>query len=257
MMRQVRGAVGRCKRRRLGTLVASAQAPGVKLLCLAALAVACAAPPQRPHRPTDGIVAGLARDHDTGDPVAHAQIRLTAAGRAPRVTTSNDRGQYLLERVAPGTYEVHAVFAGQPIDVRNVVVSAGQTSYVDVVFTLGRPEPLRDDYSDRATQIERYHPSGLAASIAAIEGTVADVHTRERVPGAVVTAVRDSDTNDAEQTLSDDQGRYRFDGVAPGTYTISAYYSVGGHAQIEVRRADIAVAGAEAVSVPLWLELDR
>jgi hypothetical protein len=225
----------------------------VKVLYVVALVAACAAP-QRPQRPTEGVVAGLARDHDTGDPVAHAQIRLTAAGRAPRMTTSNDRGQYLLERVAPGTYQVHAVFAGQPIDVRNVLVSPGQTSYVDVVFTLGRPEPLRDDYSDRATQIERYHPSGLAASIAAIEGTVADAHTRERVPGAVVTAVGDTGT---EQTLSDDQGRYRFDGLAPGTYTISAYYSVGGHAQIEVRRADIAIAGAEAVSVPLWLELDR
>lgn len=227
----------------------------MKLLCLAALVtVACAGPQRRPPRPADGIVAGLARDHDTGDPVAHAEIRLTATGRAPRVTMSNDRGQYLLERVAPGTYAVHAVFAGQPIDVHNVVVSPGQTSYVDVVFTLGRPEPLRSDYSDRATQIERYHPSGLAVSIAAIEGTVADANTRERVAGAVVTAVGDTGT---EQTLSDDDGRYRFDRLAPGSYTVSAYYSVGGHAQIEVRRADIEVAGAEAVSVPLWLELDR
>ena len=43
----------------------------------------------------------------------------------------------------------------------------------------------------------------------------------------------------------------------PGTYVISAYYSVGGHGEIEVRRSDVAVAGGEAVVVPLWIESAR
>jgi hypothetical protein len=227
----------------------------MKLLCLVALfAAACAPAPRPPHRPSEGIVAGLVRDYDTGDPIAHAEIQLTSGTQRPHVTTSNDRGHYLIEHVPPSTYDVRAVFAGQPIDVRNVVVAAGKESYVDLMFTPGRPVPLRNDYTDRATQIERYHPRGLAANVAAIEGTVADANTRERVAGAVVTAVRGAVT---EQTLSDDRGRYRFDGLPPGTYTVSVYYSIGGRAQIEVRRSDIAVAGAEVVSVPLWLELDR
>ena len=81
-----------------------------------------------------------------------------------------------------------------------------------------------------------------------------DTSTKERVPGAVVTAV--TLAGQTEQTVSDDDGRYRFD-LAPGTYAVSAYYSIGGRGQIEVRRSGIAVAGAEAVSVPLWIELVR
>jgi hypothetical protein len=38
---------------------------------------------------------------------------------------------------------------------------------------------------------------------------------------------------------------------------VSAYYSIGGRAQIEVRRSAITVEGAEAVVVPLWIELGR
>lgn len=199
-------------------------------------------------------MAGLARDHDSGDPVARAEIRLVAPGVKPFVTASNDRGMYHIDRVPPGTYEVRAVFAGQPIEIRNVVVTPGQASYVDVVFTLGRPEPLRGDYNDRASQIDRFKPRGLADSVSIIEGTVSDSGTRERVPGAVVTAVSEGGT---EQTVTDEQGRYRFETLAPGTYAVSAYYSIGGRAQIEVRRSDISVAGAEAVIVPLWIELTR
>ncbi|MDX2092842.1 MAG: carboxypeptidase-like regulatory domain-containing protein [Kofleriaceae bacterium] len=227
----------------------------MRLLALVALAcaVACGGP-QRPPRPTEGAIAGLARDHDSGDPVARAEIRLVAPGKKPLVTSSNDHGIYHIDRVPPGTYEVRAVFAGQPIEIRNVVVTAGQASYVDVVFTLGRPEPLRGDYNDRASQIDRYKPRGLAETVSMIEGTVSDAGTRERIPGAVVTAVRNGET---EQTITDEHGRYRFETLAPGTYAISAYYSIGGRGQIEVRRGDIAVAGAEAVIVPLWIELTR
>lgn len=211
-------------------------------------------PPERPRRPTEGAVAGLARDRDSGDPVALAEIELAAPDKPVRKTTSNDRGIYHIDRVVPGTYLVRALFAGQPIEIRNVVVTPGQASYVDVVFTLGRPEPLRGDYNDRASQIERFRPRDLSPSSSIIEGTVSDAGTRERIAGAVVTAVGAGGTT---QTVTDEHGRYRFESVAPGDYAVSAYYSLGGRAQIEVRRSDISVAGAEAVIVPLWIELDR
>ena len=60
----------------------------------------------------------------------------------------------------------------------------------------------------------------------------------------------------AQQTVSDNAGRYHFE-LAPGTYSISAYYSLGGRGQIEVRRSGIDVHAAEAVVVPLWVELAR
>nr|MBA3818611.1 carboxypeptidase regulatory-like domain-containing protein [Deltaproteobacteria bacterium] len=160
--------------------------------------------------------------------------------------------------LAPGRYTMRATFAGQPIDVTNIDVRAGEITLVDLVFTLGRPDPISIDHSVLlGSEIARYRPKQLTASQALIEGTVTDIGTRQRVPGAVVTAVHASGPATTEHTVSDDQGRYRFEAMPPGTYSISAYYSVGGRGQIEVRRSGIEVAGAEAVSVPLWIEMQR
>ena len=92
--------------------------------------------------------------------------------------------------------------------------------------------------------------------MANIEGAVTDTGNHERVPGAVVTALRAGEAA-AHQTVTDDQGRYRFDRIEPGSYTVSAYYSISGRGQFEVRRAGIAVAGGEAVVVPLIIEVAK
>lgn len=229
------------------------------ILILLVLACACggSAAQRAASRPTTGGIAGLARDMDSGDPVAKADIRLTG-GDAPRVTVSRDNGLYDIEKLPPGNYTLLAEFAGQPIEVFNIDVRAGQITMVDIVFTLGRPEPIRVDFGNaKASKIERYRPRNGTKAIAIIEGTVNDIATKQRVVGAVVTAViGDDPNNNAHQTVSDDQGRFRFE-APPGTYVVSAYYSVGGRAQIEVRRSDISVAGAEAVVVPLWIEMNK
>lgn len=219
------------------------------------LLAACGGAGSPAARPTHGAIAGLARDHDSGDPVAKADIRVRAQGdMTPKVTTSSDRGLYDVDHLTPGRYQLTARFAGQPVDVVNIDVVAGQTTYVDIVFTLGRPEPLRVDYGDKAGAIGRYRPPNLDSGVSIIEGTVNDTSTRERVQGAVVTAVLGELT---QQTISDEHGRFRFDGIAPGRYAVSAYYSISGRGQIEVRRSEIDVAGAEAVIVPLWIEMTR
>ena len=97
-------------------------------------------------------------------------------------------------------------------------------------------------------------PKHVAKGAAIIEGTVNDLGSHERIVGAAVTAVGPGADGPALQTISDDQGRYKFDNVPPGIYVISTYYSVGGHGQIEVRRSDIDVAANTAVVVPLWME---
>ncbi|HEU0031299.1 MAG TPA: carboxypeptidase-like regulatory domain-containing protein [Kofleriaceae bacterium] len=221
-----------------------------------ALAVACGAAHPPRARPTTGGIAGLARDHDSGDPVAKAEIEVS--GRmlsAPRGATSSDRGLYDVDGLAPGRYTLTATFAGQPVQIDNIDVTAGSITMVDVVFTLGRPDPIRIDFANTAgNAIDRYRPKQLATTAAIIEGTVNDSATHQRVAGAVVTAV--SPATGTQQTVSDDQGRFRFETV-PGEYSISAYYSVSGRGQIEVRRSGIVVAGAEAVVVPLWIETTK
>lgn len=224
-------------------------------LYLALVLAACGAS-QHPHRPTQGAVAGLARDHDSGDPVASADVHVRVRGEMQaRVVTTGKDGTYRLDHLPPGTYSVTSEFAGQPIDVENVDVKAGDTAVVDFTFTLGRPDPVRHDFGDpKEGAIDRYHPHDLPRSRAVIEGTINDLGTRGRVIGAVVYAVDQSGT--ALSTVSDDEGRYRFDAY-PGTYAVSAYYSIGGRGQIEVRRMGIRVDGAEAVIVPLWVEIAK
>lgn len=209
---------------------------------------------QRP-RPTTGAIVGLVRDRDSGDAIAKAEIKVR--GRESRAVTSNDDGLYDLDHLQPGTYNLVAMFAGQPLEVSRIEVRAGVATAVDLTFTLGQPAPIRIDWNDiAAVAIHRYHPKNLTTSASIIEGTVNDTETKARVPGAVVTAVG-ADPTQAQQTVSDDRGRYRFEHLPPGIYAVSAYYSVSGRGQIEVLRSGITVAGAEAVIVPLWIELTR
>ena len=207
-------------------------------------------------RATTGTLAGLARDHDSGDPVALADIRVRGTNIDNLRTQSSDKGTYEIKSLPPGRYQMMAQFAGQPFEVTNIEIRANEITHVDLVFTLGHPDPIRVDYGDpKQAQIDRYRPSAIGKTVSMIEGTVNDLSTRERVPGAVITAVMGGGAT--EQTVSDDDGRYRFADLPPGTYAISAYYSIGGRGQIEFRRSDISVAAAEAVVVPLWIELVR
>jgi hypothetical protein len=227
-------------------------------IALAACAIACLAAcgaPQRA-RPVTGAIAGLARDHDSGDPIAKAEIRVRCDATANQfVTASSDVGRYDVDHLLPGRYSLSAAFAGQPLDVVNIDVRAGEITTVDLVFTLGHPDRIRIDRGDPAADaIDRYRPRGIG-SAAIIEGSVNDAATRLRVAGAVVTAVG-ADTP-TQQTVSDDHGRFRFDALPPGVYSVSAYYSITGRGQIEVRRSGISVAAAEAVIVPLWIETEK
>jgi hypothetical protein len=235
----------------------------VRSFVLAIMLAACGASTQSASRSaTTGGIAGLARDHDSGDPIAKAEIRLRATGQfQPLATTSSDTGTFEIRELAPGRYTLSALFAGQPVEISNIDVRAGATTTVDVMFTLARPEPIKVEHNandPKAAEIDRYRPKSLAASaVALIEGTVNDTATKQRVSGAVVTAVQGNDVATTQQTVSDDHGRWRFEAMRPGTYSISAYYSISGRAQIEVRRSGIDVARSEAVVVPLWIEMSR
>lgn len=225
---------------------------------LVVLVLAACGAAQHPAPPKDGVIAGVARDHDSGDPVAHAELRVRVQGEMrARSATSDAQGAFTFDHLPPGRYDLSASFAGQPVAIDNIDVVAGKSAVTDVTFTLGRPDPITVDFGNpKEGEIERYHPAHHGQATGVIEGTVSDAGSHERVAGAVVTASRGHDT-DALQGVTDDQGRFKFDDVAPGTYVVSAYYSIAGHAQIEQRRSDIAVAGGEGVIVPLFIELTK
>jgi len=178
-------------------------------------------------------------------------------GPARRQTSTNKNGIYTIAGLAPGTYTLTGMYAGQSIDIKDVLVREGESTYVDFTFTLGDPDSHQIVFGDHASDITRYHPLDIAPSASIIEGTISDVQSRERVPGAVVTATLDNPEPHTEQTITDDNGRYKFENLTPGTYTVSAYYSIGGRAQVEMQRNKISVSPAEAVVVPLLIELAR
>jgi hypothetical protein len=215
---------------------------------LLVLLAACGAA-QTP-RPTTGSIGGLVRDLGSGDPVGMASLQLSNGA----TTRSAPDGLYALDHLKPGRYTLEATFAGQPITIKNIPVQRGEATFVDVNFTLGNPDPIIVDYGDPSQgAITRYKPK---REVTVIEGAVSELTTHERVIGAVVTAVG-GPRAETLQTVTNDQGRYRFDAVEPGTYVVSAYYNIGGRAQIEVRRSGIAVERAEGVIVPIWVELTK
>ncbi|HEX4452018.1 MAG TPA: carboxypeptidase-like regulatory domain-containing protein [Kofleriaceae bacterium] len=215
-----------------------------------AIAAVAACTMSTPARPRDGAIGGLTRDRASGDPVGYVTLRLRGT---TLVTSSTREGLWGFDHLTPGRYMLDAQYGDERATVNNITVARGDVAIVEV--ELGSGSAVRDyagDVLDGA--IETFAPAQHDPATSRIEGTIADSNTRRRVGGATITAIAGGVTL---QVISDDAGRYRFDPVAPGTYAISAYYSVSGHGQIEVRRSDIAVPAGHGVRVPLWVETQR
>jgi len=231
----------------------------VKLLAALFVVVAAGAcgSVQHPAPSKGGAITGVARDHDSGDAVAKATIVVRPEGvlMQARTVTTDAKGHFTIGDLPAGPFSLSASFAGQPVSVDHINVEQGKSTVVDVTFTLGHPDPISVDFGNpKEGAIDRYRPSHHSPATGLIEGTVMEAGGRTRVPGAVVNARKGIDTLTA---VSDDEGRYRFDDVPPGTYEVSAYYSIAGRGQIEIRRSDIAVAGGEGVIVPIWIEVAK
>ena len=207
-------------------------------------------------RPTEGAITGLARDGDSAEPLGAADIRIQGPNGIELRGVSGRDGMYTVDPVKPGRYTVVGTYAGQTVTTTNVQVDAGEATYVDIQFTPSRPAPYTIDYTDpELSQIRKYVTKDNRTLI---EGTVSDSKSRNRIPGAVVTMFGPAGpTADTLQTVTGDDGRYTFDPVTPGVYVVSAYYSVAGHGQIEVRRGDIHVEAGNDIDVPLFIEATR
>lgn len=216
------------------------------LVWLAAAACSGSPHPATHRRSTDGAIAGLARDTESGEPVGSADLVLR--GPVTKSTVTHGDGLFMIDPLAPGRYTLVGKYAGQVVTINNVVIDRGEATFIDVYFTLGKPDPITLDFGDpELGEVTRYRSTRGTV----IEGSVVEAGSRSRIAGAVVTA---TDGNDTLQTVTDDYGRYRFETVRPGTYVVSAYYSVSGRAQIEVRRGGIAVSESDGVIVPLAIE---
>jgi hypothetical protein len=237
------------------SILPRARLPVVRFL-LVLLVVGCGGAGHGTHRKTDGAITGLARDGDSAEPLGAADIRAVRPNAPEATGVSGRDGVFTIDPLPPGRYTLIGTYAGQTITTTNVQVDAGEATYVDIQFTPSRPDPFTIDYSDpRFSAITKYRTKDGRTLI---EGTVSDIGTKVRIAGAVVTATGPSGAqSDTLQTISGDDGRYKFEPVTPGTYVVSAYYSVGGRGQIEVRRSDIQVDTGDDVNVPLFIETTK
>ncbi len=224
----------------------------IAVLCIAA--AACGGAQHASRVPGPGAVAGLVRAATTGLGVTGAYVVLRRPGSLEPVQGVSDRGgAYYIAGLPPGSYTVTAYVEQTPIGEQTVQIVHDRITALDFAVGAGPGTPI-DLNAPSMAPLWRYRPPGADQGTGMIEGTVAD-NRHERLVGAVISVIRDGEVG-AEQTFTDEQGRFQVAGLSPGSYSVSAYYAVLTRAQMEVRRNRVHVGGGEVVVVPLWLETD-
>ena len=205
--------------------------------------------------PLYGSIGGFTRDRVSGDPIGFTVIHVRDHNQLRLTTTATRGGRFGFDHLAPGRYDLDAESGSARTEVTNIDVAPGEASVVDVDLAFDSATAVRDYSLDSIfdTIISYFTPAHHDASTGVIEGTIAYASSHRGVAGAVITAIGPG--NNTLQPVSDDAGRYRFDPVVPGTYTISASFFVSDGGESEVQRSEIFVGPAHGVRVPLWVEM--
>ncbi|MEC7565491.1 MAG: SdrD B-like domain-containing protein [Planctomycetota bacterium] len=144
--------------------------------------------------------------------------------RATGLVQSTDAaGQYRFTDMEPGAYEVRerqpqglissAAFAGE-LDGVTVGVVQGPDVISEILVSGGGQYITGLDFAEAAT--------------ATIEGTVFTVLVGQEIPTADVQLQLDcGDPADNRTTITDQGGRYRFDGILPGTCSVEEFTPLG------------------------------
>src|SRR5919197_3501676 len=156
------------------------------------------------------VIAGRVVTADTGRPVKHARVMVSAGGRQSRATTTDEQGRFRITDLMGGSY----------------TISASRTGFVDAVY--GQRRPLQPgtpvtlaDGQELATIDLRLVRGGV------ITGRVLD-EDGEPLARALVTVQRyqyirgERRLSPAGGDQSDDRGQYRVFGLPPGEYYVSA-----------------------------------
>ncbi|MEM9587909.1 MAG: SdrD B-like domain-containing protein, partial [Planctomycetota bacterium] len=168
-------------------------------------------------RSNDGI-----RD-DNEEPIANVTLTLIdEAGQTVGTTTTDPQGRYRFDNLSPGTYSVRQT---QP---------SGYLDGIDSVGTIGsRTVGQIGPDGDSLTQIQlKQGEQGLEYDFGELQSAslAGRVHldldedcvfdADEQPLSGVVIRLLDQAGNEVAVTTSDSQGQYRFDNLAPGTYTV-------------------------------------
>jgi len=136
-----------------------------------------------------GTISGTVTDSSTSNPIAGAHIEVFSGSILIACALSDPNGDYIITGLAPDTYNVEAMATNYQEQVKEAVVTAGNTTVVDF---------------------------DLDSNPGTISGNVNDTITN--ISGAIVE-VFDNDILLAF-SLTDADGNYQITGLAPGSYQI-------------------------------------
>ncbi|MGA3089187.1 MAG: carboxypeptidase regulatory-like domain-containing protein [Terriglobales bacterium] len=165
-----------------------------------------------------GTIRGKVTDR-TGAVVANAEVVLASGTGARLAVPVNDKGQYSVTGLYPGTYTL-TVSAAQFADVvfDNITLAPGRQLTLDATLQPANAKPVAGAVALQPQEQSGVHRGQkLAGDSGAINGTVTD-QTGAVVPDA--KAVLTSATGEKLETQVNDKGIYAFSGLKPGLYRL-------------------------------------
>jgi hypothetical protein len=173
-----------------------------------------AAPPA-PEPAGPGAIDGLVLGFD-GTPVANAPVRLFlgTSSRIIGTATSNDRGQFVIANLAPGSYRVDALIGSRRSSTRIAVTSNAASS---ALLRAGSPPP--------------------SPRLGSITGNVIAGFLRQYVellPGATVRLTALFPGGPTGEAVADDISQFGFGGLPAGRYRVTATKANVGTADLTI-----------------------
>ncbi|MED4051937.1 carboxypeptidase regulatory-like domain-containing protein [Priestia megaterium] len=146
--------------------------------------------------PNPGAVQGVATNAASGAPLPNTFVRvINNNGVIVAVMQTDSNGQYRVQNLEPGTYTMIVINSSFQRQTIGFMVAAGQTNIINVPLEL--------------------NPGS-------INGTITNAQTGLPLAGATVQLFLSQSLIPVANTVADENGVYRFNGLEPGDYIVTA-----------------------------------
>lgn len=175
-----------------------------------------------------GSLCGYVVRDGTGRPVEAARVEATASGAAVApVARTDSSGWFVLDGLPPGYWRLQALAPDNARGAADAPVFAHAFSDVTIRVGDGDGDPGADDPTFKQWVARMQHGS--------MNGRVVRAGTGEPVADATVTIVVAAGPVPDIAPLTDEDGRFRLDGLPPGDWTLLALGARDERGQATVR----------------------
>jgi len=166
-------------------------------------------------------IQGTILDKETGEQLPFANVILYKDSVQIAGVTTSLEGEYSFDDIAPGIYDVEAVYVGYPNHrISEVKVSEG-TVEVDIKMEIDESLDLQDVVIPRVPSRGRFFQIDETLN-GIIQGRVFDEKTKEGLPFANVILLQKGIQKGG--TTTDLDGNYSFAKIKPGKYDVEVVY---------------------------------